>query len=120
MPIGYLISVALMAWCTLFAVALPRARQSSPPRLSLWFGYLVNELSCVACYWLVASTSLAIGQGEVDSRGGWAVFPLAVATTCGLGLVACRGLRAGAALDQAVGAGRRTWNAESLEDTCCA
>lgn len=43
MPIGYLISVALVAWCTLFALAPPRPRQSGPSNLSYRFGFLVND-----------------------------------------------------------------------------
>ena len=71
MPIGYVVTVTLMAWCVLFAVAPPRPRRSSPSNLSFWFGYLPNELPFVACYWLLASTLLAAaGQGDLRSPGG--------------------------------------------------
>jgi acetyl esterase/lipase len=111
-PVGYLLAVTLVAWCTLFAVAPPRPRQSSPSNLSFRFGYLLNELPFIAVYWLLASTLLAIGQGDIDSPGGWAAFGLAVLTTAGLAVVAWRGLRAGPAVEHALreglGAGWRT------------
>jgi hypothetical protein len=104
--------VALVAWCTLFAVAPPRPRQSSPSNLSFRFGYLLNELPFVAFYWLLASALLAFSQGDIDSPGGWVAFGLVVLTTVGLVVVAWRGLRAGPAVDHALreglGAGWRT------------
>jgi acetyl esterase/lipase len=112
MPIGYVVTVTLMAWCVLFAVAPPRPRRSSPSNLSFRFGYLPNELPFVACYWLLASTLLAAGQGDLRSPGGWAAFGLAVLTTVGLVVIARRGLRAGPAVQRALaeglGAGWRT------------
>ena len=111
-PVGYLLAVTLVAWCTLFAVAPPRPRQSSPSNLSFRFGYLLNELPFIAFYWLLASTLLAFGQGDIDSPGGWVAVGLAVLTTVGLVVVAWRGLRAGPAVDHALreglGAGWRS------------
>jgi hypothetical protein len=60
-PIGYLVTVALVAWCTVFALAPPRPGRSSPSNLSYWFGFLINELPFVAFYWLLASTLLVPG-----------------------------------------------------------
>jgi acetyl esterase/lipase len=105
MPIGYLVAVALVAWCTLFALVPPRPRRSSPSNLSYWFGYLLNELPFVAFYWLLASTLLAVGQGDVDGPIGRVAFGLAVLTTVGLVVVAWRGLRARRAVDHALGEG---------------
>jgi acetyl esterase/lipase len=102
MPIGYLVTVVVVAWCTLFALAPPRPRRSSPSNLSYWFGYLLNELPFVAFYWLLAATLLAVSQGDIDSPGGWVVLGLAVLTTVGLVVVAWRGLRAGPAVDRAL------------------
>jgi hypothetical protein len=56
MPIGYLATVTLVAWCTLFALIPPRPRRSSPSNMSYWFGYLLNEQPFVGVYWLLAST----------------------------------------------------------------
>jgi acetyl esterase/lipase len=101
-PIGFLGAVTLVAWCTLFALVPPRPRRSSPSNMSYWFGYLLNELPFAAFYWLLASTLLAIGQGDVDTPVGRVAFGLAVLTTVGLGVVAWRGLRARSAVDHAV------------------
>jgi alpha/beta hydrolase fold len=111
-PIGYLLTVLLMAWCTLFALTPPRPRRSSTSNLSYWFGFLINELPFPAIWWLLASTLLAFGEGDVASPAGWAAFGLAVLTTVGLVVVAWRGLRAAPvvdrALDEGLGAGWRT------------
>jgi acetyl esterase/lipase len=104
-PIGYLITVSLMAWCALFALAPPRPRQSSPSNLSYWFGYLINELPFVGCYWMAASTLLAFAQGDIDSPGAWLVVGLAALTALTLMVVAWRGLRAGPAVERALGEG---------------
>ena len=98
MPIGYLVTATLVAWCTLFALAPPR-RPSALERLSNMSGFLVNEMPFVTFYWLLASTLLAFGQGDIDSPGGWVAFGVAVLATVGLAVVAWRGLRAGPAID---------------------
>ena len=103
-PIGYLVTVALLAWCTLFALAPPRPRHSSPSNLSYWFGFLVNKLPVVGWAWLAASTLLALAQGDLDSPGAWAAVGLAAVTAAGLVVVARRGLRAGPAVEQALDA----------------
>jgi hypothetical protein len=105
MPIGYVVAVTFVAWCTLFAVAPPRPRQSSPSNKSYWFGFLLNELPFVAFYWLLASTLLALGQGDIGSPGGWVAFGVAVLATVGLVVVARRGLRAGSTVDHALSEG---------------
>ncbi|HEX5505071.1 MAG TPA: alpha/beta hydrolase [Thermomicrobiales bacterium] len=101
-PIGYLVTVALMAWLVAFALAPPRPRQSSPTNLSYWFGYLLNEQPFIGCYWLLASTALAFGEGDINSTAGWLTFGLAVLTSIGLAIIAWRGLRAGPAVDRAM------------------
>jgi acetyl esterase/lipase len=110
-PIGYLVTTTLVACCTLFALA-PLRQPSAIGRLSWRFGFLINELPFVAFYWLLASTLLAIGQGDVDSPGGWLAFGVAVLATAGLAVVVWRGLRAGPTIDRAMseglGAGWRT------------
>ena len=89
MPFGYLTSTVLVAWCTLFALAPPRPRRSSPTNVSYWFGFLLNELPFVAFYWLLVSTLIAVGQGDIDSPVGWLAFGVAVVTTGGLAVVVC-------------------------------
>ena len=94
-----------MACCTVFALAPPQPRRSSPSNLSYWLGFLLNELPFAACYWLLTSTLIAFGQGDIDSPVGWVAFGIAVATTAGLALVARRGLRAAPAIDRAMSEG---------------
>lgn len=102
MPFGYLVSVLLMAACTLFALAPPRPRQSGPSNLSFWIGYLLNELPFVAIWWLIAATLLAFGQRDIGSPGGWAAVGLAALTTVGLLVIVWRGMRAGPVVDRAI------------------
>jgi hypothetical protein len=87
-PMGYLVTVALMAGCTWLALAPPRPRRSSPSNWSYWLGYLLNEQPFIAFYWLLASTALAFGQGDIDSPAAWAVVGLTAVTSVGLGVVA--------------------------------
>jgi hypothetical protein len=121
-PIGYLVTTALAALCTLFALAPPRSRQSARSNRSYWLGFLVNELPFVVVYWLLASTLLAVAQGDLDSPVGWIGFGVAVAATFGLAVVAWRGLQAGPALDRAVSEGlgsgwRKTVDPELAADS---
>jgi acetyl esterase/lipase len=101
-PVGYLITVVVLAWCTLFAVAPPRPRRSSPSNRSYWFGFLLNELPFLAFYWLAASTGLALSEGVADSWLGRAALTVAAVTTAELALVAWRGFRARRAVDEAL------------------
>jgi acetyl esterase/lipase len=100
-PIGYLLTAALVACCTLFALA-PLRQPSGPGRLSSISGFFVNEMPFVTFYWLLASTLLAVGQGDIASPGGWVAFGVAVVATAGLAVVAWRGLQAGPAIDTAM------------------
>ena len=83
MPIGYLIGVTLVALGTWFALA--PLRRPRPLRIASWFiGSALNELPIVALLGLLAATSLAIGEGDVDSPEGWVVVGAAVLTMPGL------------------------------------
>jgi acetyl esterase/lipase len=110
-PIGYLVTVALMAGFTVFALA-PIRRPRTVALMSWWLGLVINELPFLGLYWLLASTLLAFGQGDIDSTGGWVVFGIAVLTSVGLSVIAWRGWRAGPAvqraLDDGLGAGWRS------------
>jgi acetyl esterase/lipase len=103
-PIGYLITTGLMAAYVIFALRPPRPRRSSRFRLSFWLGAQVNELPFVAFYVLLASTALAIGQGDIDSPVGWTAFGLAVLATVGLPVLVRRAMRAGPVVDDALDA----------------
>jgi acetyl esterase/lipase len=94
-PVGYLVSVALI---TLFALVPLRAVGN----LSFRLGLLLNEVPILGFYWLVADTSLAFAEGDISSAGGWATVGLAALTTAGLAVIAWRGLRARPVLEQAM------------------
>ena len=107
MPIGYLVAVTLVAWCTLFALA-PLRRPRALGVMSFTFGFVLNELPLVAFYWLLASTVLAFSQGDIGSPAGRVAFGLALLATAGLVMVAWRGLRAGPVVERALGEGLGT------------
>jgi acetyl esterase/lipase len=98
MPVGYLLSVALLALVTLFALVPLRSVGS----LSFRLGLLLNEVPIIGFYWLLICTSLAFVQGDISSVGGRATVGLAALTTAGLADVAWRGLQARPALEQAM------------------
>jgi acetyl esterase/lipase len=97
-PVGYLVSVGLVALGTLFALVPPR----SLGNLSFRLGLLLNEVPIAGFYWLLIWTSLAFVQGDINSPGGWATVGLAFLTTAGLAVIAWRGLRARPALERAL------------------
>jgi acetyl esterase/lipase len=103
-PIGYLLTATLVACCTLFALAPPRGPAALGRLISI-LGFFVNEMPFVTFYWLLASTLLAIGQGDTDSPGGRVAFGVAVVATAGLAVVAWRGLQAGPAIASAMSEG---------------
>src|SRR5690606_20094775 len=100
-PVGYLVTVALAAWCTFFAVVAPR-RPWLMGRVSWLFGMLINELPFLAIYYLVASTAVAAAEGDLDSPSGRAAAGVAVATIAGLAVAAWRGVRTDRAVEQAL------------------
>jgi len=103
-PIGYLVTTTLVGWLTLFALA-PLRRPWRLGRLSWRFGFLINELPFIAIYWLLGSTLLAVGQGDIDTPVGRVALAVAALTTVGLVVVARRGLRARPAVEQALSDG---------------
>ena len=101
MPRSYLWAVVVVAVETLAAL-VPLRRPRPLASLSFALGYLINELPFVALAWVLGSTLLALGRGDLGSPGGLAVLGLAVVTTGGLVVVARRGLRAGPAVAHAL------------------
>src|SRR4029450_7061355 len=95
-PVGYLVSVGLVALGTLFALVPLR----SLGNLSFRLGLLLNECPIAGFSWLLIWTSLAVVQGDINAPGGWATVGLACVTTAGLAVVAWRGLQARPALEQ--------------------
>jgi len=108
-PVGYLVTVLVVAACAIAALA-PRVRPSYRRYL---LALVVNELPVLALLVLAGSTWLALADGPVPPAT-WVVVGLAVATGAVLVVVVVRAFRAeGAvahALDEAFGAG---WRAAS-------
>jgi acetyl esterase/lipase len=100
-PIGYLASAALLAWCTACAVA-PRRSPSLAGWLSFAFGFTINELPHVGAYWLIAATALAFSEGDVSGFVGWLAFGLSGLAMAGLALCAVRSTRAAFVIDRAL------------------
>jgi acetyl esterase/lipase len=117
MPIGYVFSVVLLAFCTAAAVAAPRPAHTTPSYWSFWATFLINELPFVALYLLAADTALAAAQGDLASPAGLTGLAVAVLTAVGLAVLVRRALSTGAVLRRALadGAGieipaaRRRW-----------
>ena len=94
MPVGYLWTVALVSWGV--ACALTRWRRlgsvAAIPAL------VVSELPFLVGYLLVASTVLALADGDLDSAAGAAGAGVALLAFTGLVVIVRRALRADAAL----------------------
>ncbi|MDG5808964.1 alpha/beta hydrolase [Streptomyces ossamyceticus] len=90
MPVGYLITVAIVAigtWCALRPV--PWAHPLGRP--SYIFGLAANELPFAAFFWmLLVPTALAFSEGDIDSPAAWAIVGLAVVTLPGLAVIVHR------------------------------
>src|SRR5690349_8361569 len=104
MPIGYLVGVALVSWSV--ACALTSWRRLGP--LSELPAIIVNELPFITALLLVASTVLALVDGDLASAGGVAGAVVALLALAGLVEVVRRALRADAALHND-GRAKRPW-----------
>ena len=80
MPVGLLVPVVLVGWATACALTSWR-RLGAAARIP---ALVVNELPFLAGYLLVASTALALAQGDLDSVGGVVVGVAAVVVLLGL------------------------------------
>jgi acetyl esterase/lipase len=101
-PFGYLFATALLALATLFALAPLRPHHSSATNKSNWLAFLPNELPFVAFSVLLASTLLALAQGDLATPVGWVGLGLAVLTAAGLVVVVRRARRTRAAIERAL------------------
>ncbi|MFF2268793.1 alpha/beta hydrolase [Cellulosimicrobium cellulans] len=103
-PIGYVVVVAVVGWCTFFAVVAPR-RPHVLARASWIFGMVVNEVPFLAIYLVVASTALAAVEGDLRTTGGRVTAGAAVVVTAGLVVVAWRGIRSDRSVRRALAEG---------------
>jgi acetyl esterase/lipase len=104
MPIGYLITVALIALAMLLAL-VPLDRPA-PLRTASWtLGSIVNESPFVAFYWILAATLLALTQGDLATPVGWIALALACVTFLGTPILVRRSLEARPAVEAALADG---------------
>lgn len=95
---------ALLAWCTLLAVAPSRAPLDNG--YLVWaFGFIVNEIPALAIYLLVAAAGLSAVLGDLDTPLGWTATFVAATTVAGLLVAGWRATRSGRAVSQALSAG---------------
>lgn len=106
-PMGYVVPMVLLAWCTFFAVVAPR-RPHPLATMSFWFGLVINEVPFLAIYALVASTALAAVEGDLGSPWGRAAAGLAAVTLAGLVVCAWRGVRTDQVVERALAQGLGT------------
>jgi acetyl esterase/lipase len=104
MPIGYLWTVALVSWGVVCALTRWRRLGSFSAIPAL----LANELPFIVGYLLIASTVLALIDGDLDSPAGAVGGVVALLALAGLIVVVRRAMRAHAALRNA-GRPRRPW-----------
>jgi len=104
MPIGLLVPVVLVGWGTACALTSWR-RLGAAARIP---ALVTNELPFLGGYLLIASTALALAQGDLGSVGGVIVGVAALVVLLGLAVVVRRALRGDAALHNPTSA-RRPW-----------
>ncbi len=102
--IGYLVSVIILAVPT--AMALTPMRGSwTRGQVSWRLGFQVNELPFLAAAWLIASTALAVWDGNLETAVGAVALGLAILVFAGLALITGRGIRARRAVSDALATG---------------
>jgi acetyl esterase/lipase len=103
-PVGLLVPVVLVGWGTACALTCwrPLGAAARVPAL------VANELPFLGSFLLIASTVLALAQGDLDSVGGVIVAAAAGIVLLGLAVIVRRSLRADAALGNPTPV-RRPW-----------
>src|ERR1700759_5269375 len=101
-PIGYVFSIALLAFCTATAVIGPRPAHTTQSYWGFWVTFMINELPFLALYALAADSLLALSEGDLDSPVGLIAFAAAVLTAAGRAVLIRRALGTGAVLRRAL------------------
>lgn len=100
LPIGYLITVLFLAWCTYFVVAPPHW-----PRALRSFGTffeVIKEVPFLALFWIVSATYLAFSEGDLAHPVGKIAFGLALLVVGGLVVIIYWGLQSAKAVSRAL------------------
>ncbi len=110
MPIGYLVTMALVAAGVLAAIA-PMRGSRRRGRASWLMSMVVNESPFLAGYYLLAATLLAYGQGDLGTPLGRIGLVLAGVAVLGLPVIVRRALTTGPAVEKALrdGLGGTGW-----------
>ncbi|WP_436529140.1 alpha/beta hydrolase [Actinoplanes sp. HUAS TT8] len=101
-PVGYLVSVALLAFCTGTALVGPRPARTTPSYWGFWATFLINELPFLALYVLAGDSILAFAEGDLATAGGLVSFAFAVITAGGLVVLIRRALPTGVVVRRAL------------------
>lgn len=101
LPVGYVVTVAIAAWCTFCAVVAPR-RPNALAKASWLFGMVINEVPFLGIYFLVAATVLAWAEGDLGSAAGTITAAVAAVTLVGLTIAAWRGVRTDRPVERAL------------------
>ena len=100
-PIGYLITVAVVALGML--LALRPCIGPAPLGTASWaLGSIVNESPFVAFYWVLAATLLALAQGDLGTPVGWVAVGIACVTFLATPVLVRRSLAARPAVEEAL------------------
>lgn len=103
-PVGFVITVAMVAACTFAALRPPLPRHPSPVRISFLLGYLINEQPLLGLAWLAAGTYSALTTG-VGTPAWWLGVALTAIPAAGLVALAVRTRSARGVLEAALAAG---------------
>lgn len=101
MPIGYLITVAMVELGALLALS-PPPWHGPIGGLASRIGIGVNELAGPATLMILGSTALAFAQGDISSAAAWGVVVAALFSIGLLGIIIWRGLQTAAVVEKAV------------------
>lgn len=104
MPIGYIISVAVVAVGILLALR-PLGRSGPLGRVSFFLSAAVNESPFLGVYWVLAATLLAFAQGDLDAPTAWVALALAGASFVAAPALVRRSLQARPVLEHALAEG---------------
>ena len=102
MPVGFLITAALMA-LAMAASLWPPSRSGLLGAVAWLVSAIPNESPFLAFYWMAASTLLAFSQGDLHGHWVWAALGLTVAPFAATPVLVRRSLRAAPAIEQALG-----------------
>ncbi|GAA1962015.1 alpha/beta hydrolase [Kitasatospora viridis] len=103
MPIGFLITLALLALCTFAALRPPMPRQTSRSNLWCWLGYLLNEQPFLGLALLAASAPPTL-TSRVGTPTWWLTAALTALPACGMAALAVRTRSARGVLEAALAA----------------